>query len=818
MSEDSLIGKNLGPYEIMTLLGRGPNSAVYRAYEANTNRTIAIKIVAPQFLDEPGFQEQFEREVRRLSDLDHPHILKVHEAGVANGYPYFSMEYVTGGTLANMLARYGKLSLAETVPIIQQVAAALDYAQAQGVVHRYLKPSNILLDEHGTAFVTDFGNAAVREASVSASQSGILGGAGYVAPEVISGTKKTTSAADVYSLGVIAFEMLTGQLPFKGENAAVTAKMHLTSNPPSPRSVNLEIPEAVDQVILKALAKNPKERYSSAGAFSDALSEAAGVTTSAVKQRSESGEFRRPMMPPPPRPPLTPPPGSLRRIDLEPETPPPGSLTPPPTPAPISQTPPPTPPVEPITPPPMVRSPETVTPIPGATPLVGMPALGGGAPPSATTPPPSPPPSGGSSGAISLKDMPAKDRRKIERDRAKQRREIQRRLGLGTRWYTVVLAVVLVILVWFVIGVLIGNQLRQQERAIALAGQHNNETATATAASGHATETALAVAVVGTSETDTPSPTEEEGTPTPTSTEIKPTDTPTSSVTPSPSPTATVIGGSRGLIAFISKQDGDAEIYTLDIATNVITQVTKNGADDGWPVWSPDGKLIAYHSKETTQGQHIFMIAPDGTGKVELTHGIRVDSFPVWSADGTVIAYHSFESARSFIRTTDLAAQKETTLEQIPAGENRLFDWSPDGFTITYFGYSPAGKLEIIRLSLDTHLRTAITQSGGTIDYLNYSPDRRLVIFTKYGGSNKRQIFIADNNPSCQSVTDCNTRQVTDDGSDWSHPHFSPDGTLIVAASDQDGNLDLFLLTVDGSIVQKLTDSPSDDYDAVWQP
>gem|GEM_PF-861275 len=817
MSEDTLIGKNLGPYEIMTLLGRGPNSAVYRAYEANTNRTVAIKVVAPQFLDEPGFQEQFEREVRRLSDLDHPHILKVHEAGVANGYPYFSMEYVTGGTLANMLARYGKLSLAETVPIIQQVAAALDYAQAQGVVHRYLKPSNILLDEHGTAFISDFGNAAVREASVSASQSGILGGAGYVAPEVISGTKKTTAAADVYSLGVIAFEMLTGQLPFKGENAAVTAKLHLTSTPPSPRSVNPEIPEAVDQVILKALAKNPKDRYSTAGAFSDALSEAAGVTTSAVKQRSETGEFRRPMMPPPPRPPLTPPPGSLKRIDLEPDTPLPEPTTPPPTPAPISQTPPPTPPVERVTPPPTAPSPEMLTPVPGATPLVGLPAVAA-APPRATTPPPTPPPPGTSSGAISSKDLPAKERRRMERERAKRRREIQRRLGLGTRWYTAVLAVVLVVLIWFVIGVLIGNQLRRQEQQGALAGQNSDQTATATAASGQATETALAVAAAGTTETEAPTLTEETVL-TPSATSVTPTATPpTPSVTPSPSPSPTPSGGSRGLIAFVSRQDGDAEIYTLDIAGNVITQVTKNGAEDGWPVWSPDGKLIAYHSKETTQGQHIYLIAPDGTDKTELTHGVRVDSYPVWSSDGTSIAYHSFESARSFIRTVVVADQKETTFEQIPAGENRLFDWSPDGFTITYFGYSPAGKLEIIRLALDTHLRTAITQSGGTIDYLNYSPDRRLLIFTKYGGNNKRQIFIADNNPSCQSITNCNTRQVTNDDFDWSHPHFAPDGTVILAASDQDGNLDLFLITMDGSIVQKLTDSPSDDYDAVWQP
>lgn len=808
---DDMIGRNLGPYEIQSVLGRGPNSVVYRAYQADANRTVAVKVLAPELGQEPDFEARFERDVRRLAELDHPHILPLYDAGVVGGYPFIIMEYMTGGTLANLLARYGKLSLNEAVPLIQQVAAALDYAHSKGIIHRYLKPQNILLDDQGEAYVTDFGIGQVREAVASAHQSGVLSGASYVSPEVISGVKRITSAADVYSLGVMLFEMLTGYLPFKGTTAAATARMHLTEEPPSGQALNPELSPEIDVVLTKALAKQPKDRYATASILAQALAQAAGIHTSSARQRpltdTGTGTIRRPPMPA--APPKAPPPvsqGTLKRIQMEPETPPPGSL---PT---ASQ----------------LRDVEMETPPPGfVTPPLG--ALDDGDYFNPMTPPPAASPNSplstgltplpvnatGTGSPISMADLPPKERKKLQKERERQRKELRKKLGVqGPRWYTAALAIVLVTAAWFMIGVLAGNQVRRQDqlRALAILQGDATSTANAVAAAFTATDDG-SVIVVPTDETATETPViPPTDTPSPTPTE---TATPTPTVTPSPTPTQ--IGGTQGLIAFVSLRDGDPEIYTLNLATGQTNQLTRNDDVVGWPAWSPDGQFLAFFSDmaETT-GQHIYMMRADGSELEQLTQGNRIDNYPLWSPDGNRIAMHTFDGVRSFINTvTPLGIESQIT--QLPAAENRLLDWSPDGFILTYFGTAAGGSLEILRLDIDTGVRTPISSSNGGVEYLNYSPDRTQVVFTRYFTSG-RQIFLADVDPDCDIVTECNPRRITNDRLDWRRPRFSPDGTILLASANLDDNLDLFIMTLDGTVLQQLTDSPADDFDATWQP
>jgi Tol biopolymer transport system component len=211
------------------------------------------------------------------------------------------------------------------------------------------------------------------------------------------------------------------------------------------------------------------------------------------------------------------------------------------------------------------------------------------------------------------------------------------------------------------------------------------------------------------------------------------------------------------------------------------------------------------------------VIAPDGTEKQELTHGIRLDNNPVWLASGEQIAFHSSDGGRSFIRTVTLSDETETTVVQIPVGDNLLYDWSPDGQTLTYFGFSPAGAQEIVKLDMITDLRTPITRANAVIDFMSYSFDRTRILYTSIV-QGRRQIFIANNLPNCTLITDCDSVQLTEGTINYSYPRFSPDGTTILASSDELGNLDIVLLDLEGTLIRRITETPLDDYNAVWQP
>jgi serine/threonine-protein kinase len=258
-------------------------ATVYRAYQADLDRLVAIKLVRTPLARDPIFIQRFEREVRVLAQLEHRAIVPVYDAGEHDGQAYLAMRYLRAGTVGDLLS-WGPLALPDVARLLLDVAGALDYAHGQGIVHRDVKPSNILVDKAGHAYLTDFGLAKVVEASMNMTRSGeAVGTPTYMAPEQTLG-RQVTAQTDVYALGVMLFELVTGRPPFVAEAPLALALMHVRAATPSPRELQPNLPEAVEAVILKALAKNPAERYPTAGALARAFGEAVSVsvTTAAL--------------------------------------------------------------------------------------------------------------------------------------------------------------------------------------------------------------------------------------------------------------------------------------------------------------------------------------------------------------------------------------------------------------------------------------------------------------------------------------------------------------------------------------------------------
>ncbi|NJN00463.1 MAG: serine/threonine protein kinase, partial [Aquincola sp.] len=197
----NLIGKNIGPYTILEEIGRGGMATVYSAMQTSMNRKIAIKVLPPHFMHDPGFLERFEREVDVIAHLEHPHILPIYDYGQAEGVPYIAMRYLGGGSLAQRIRR-GPLELSEIDKPLTQVCQALDYAHQQGVIHRDLKPGNIMLDETGNAYLSDFGIARVMGSNLTGSA--IIGTPAYMSPEQAHGLN-IDGRADIYSMGIVLF-------------------------------------------------------------------------------------------------------------------------------------------------------------------------------------------------------------------------------------------------------------------------------------------------------------------------------------------------------------------------------------------------------------------------------------------------------------------------------------------------------------------------------------------------------------------------------------------------------------------------------------
>ncbi len=280
-----LIGKVLGKYELVKRIGRGGMASVFRAIDVTNERVVAIKVIAPGLAEEEGFMARFRREAKVLMGLRHPNIVPILDFGEQDGLAYIVMPYMKVGTLRERLLE-GPLGPEEGSHTVSQLASALQYAHDNGVVHRDVKPSNVLIDEKGNAWLSDFGTAQVHDATLTLTGSGLIGTPTYMAPEQARG-EKVTHLADEYALGVILYQITTGQLPFEADTPLALALMHAHDPLPLPRMVNENLPPAIEAVLVKALAKDPENRYSSVAelnkAFQNALQEVYDPASGSLK-------------------------------------------------------------------------------------------------------------------------------------------------------------------------------------------------------------------------------------------------------------------------------------------------------------------------------------------------------------------------------------------------------------------------------------------------------------------------------------------------------------------------------------------------------
>lgn len=268
------IPEQIGRYIIKAELGRGGMATVYRAYDPSFDREVALKILPREMLHDPQFRTRFEREIKLVASLEHSAIVPVYDVGDIDNQPYFVMRYMSGGSLSDLIAK-GKITIQETARIIAKVAQGLAYAHRKNVVHRDLKPDNILFDENGEPFISDFGIAKLTESSSTLTGSGVIGTPAYMSPEQAQGHSTIDARSDVYGLGVIVYQMLTGHQPYRADTPMGIVIKHLTDPVPEILKDIPTLPFAVDNLIKTAMAKNKEDRYQNVIALAKALNKIA---------------------------------------------------------------------------------------------------------------------------------------------------------------------------------------------------------------------------------------------------------------------------------------------------------------------------------------------------------------------------------------------------------------------------------------------------------------------------------------------------------------------------------------------------------------
>jgi tRNA A-37 threonylcarbamoyl transferase component Bud32 len=311
---NDLIGTTLGPYQILEQLGQGGMATVFKAYQPAMDRFVAIKVLPRHMASDPQFRARFQREARTIARLEHRYILPVYDSGEQDGIHYMVMRYTDGGTLSDLVA--GKsLTVERAAQLIAQVADALGYAHRQGVIHRDIKPANVLISREGDALLSDFGIARIIEGTLQLTSEGMLIGTPfYMAPEQVQG-RPSDARTDIYALGVVLYETVTGRRPYEAETPLAVALMHVHNPLPPPRQIRPDLPEALERIILRALAKSPEDRFQTADEMGLALQQMGGGQTTPTRPLVPetvviSAQGTTLQQPPSTLPPATPPPAA----------------------------------------------------------------------------------------------------------------------------------------------------------------------------------------------------------------------------------------------------------------------------------------------------------------------------------------------------------------------------------------------------------------------------------------------------------------------------------------------------------------------------
>jgi len=257
-------------YQIIKSIGEGGMANVYLAYDTILDRNVAVKVLRGDLANDEKFVRRFQREALSASSLSNPNIVEVYDVGEDNGEYYIVMEYVEGKHLKNLIKKRNKLTTAEVIDIVLQITNGLSVAHDSYIIHRDIKPQNILILENGLIKITDFGIAVAMNATQLTQTNSVMGSVHYLPPEQASG-KGATLQSDIYSIGILMYELLTGKLPFRGDNAVEIALKHLKEPIPSIRDELPDLPQSVENIILRATAKNPKNRYADAREMNEDL-------------------------------------------------------------------------------------------------------------------------------------------------------------------------------------------------------------------------------------------------------------------------------------------------------------------------------------------------------------------------------------------------------------------------------------------------------------------------------------------------------------------------------------------------------------------
>ena len=262
-----------GRYQIIRTIGEGGMANVYLAYDTILDREVAVKILRGDLAGDEKFVKRFQREAKAASSLNHPNIVEMYDVGEDDGNYFLVMEFVDGRTLKSLVKKRGALSLTEVIDIMLQLTSGIAHAHDSYLIHRDLKPQNVLMLEDGRAKITDFGIAVALNSTELTQTNSVMGSVHYLPPEQANGGGASVKS-DIYSLGILMYELLIGKLPFKGENAVEIAIKHMKEPIPSVRSQNESIPQSIENIILKACAKNPKNRYDSVNEMHEDLKNA----------------------------------------------------------------------------------------------------------------------------------------------------------------------------------------------------------------------------------------------------------------------------------------------------------------------------------------------------------------------------------------------------------------------------------------------------------------------------------------------------------------------------------------------------------------
>lgn len=298
MTDLNLLGRTIGRFEILDELGRGGMAVVYKARQRAPNRIVALKVLPPALTHDTNYIARFLREADSAAALEHPHIVPIYTVEEADGFYFIAMKYIQGRTLKEVVQQEGAMQPARAAILLGQVAQALDYAHAQGVIHRDIKPSNMMMADGGWMYLTDFGLARGTDSTTGLTISGtVMGTPEYMSPEQAQGAANVGPATDIYAMGVVLYELLTGQFPFQSDTPMGMLMARLVQAPRPPRDYKRELPEGVEDVIMRALARRPEARYKTAGALVADLQRATG--DSSVQGTSASSGV---VVSPPPTP------------------------------------------------------------------------------------------------------------------------------------------------------------------------------------------------------------------------------------------------------------------------------------------------------------------------------------------------------------------------------------------------------------------------------------------------------------------------------------------------------------------------------------